>query len=376
VEVTRLLPVLCLALTVAHAEPLEMLVGSNEFRHLRTRAVTNLVACESLSFRVRGKPGAFEVQFLEADGRAKFWRRVDLASTNETAVTIPLRFMRRDGLRSPRWDNIRHFGLFFRNSGTFCFDDFMFRRNTGTKPELGADELAAIAFPGATVRSVKKPEMTLLTDSTELELPKLEAELHRFIEQARRDMSFLSRPSAPAVLLVFAKKSDYEQFAPRFAKLLNSTATPSVNDGYTVEAISTSYWDPAQGTLRPVYLHEFTHSWFERVAVLPGNGGGWLQEGLAGHYQLLFHPQENFGELVRKGIEDPEYRWPLRELCSGERLPVSRYWQAATLMRMMLTAPKYREQLRSFLAGSQPTDWDGLAYDWIAFCRETYGADK
>ena len=374
---TRYLLVLCLALTAAHAEPLEVIVASNEFRRVRSVPITKgLATCESLSFRVRGVPGAFEVQLLELDGRAKFWRRVDLADTNETAVTIPLRFMRRDGSRSPRWDNVRHFGICFRNPGTFSFDDFMFRSQAGTKPELGADELASIAFPGAPVRSVNKPEMLLLTDCAALELPKLEAELDKFIEQARRDMPFLGPPSAPAVLLVFASKKDYEQFAPRFAKLLNSTATPPDVNGYTVEAISTSYWDPAQGTLRPVYLHEFTHSWFERVAVLPGNGGGWLQEGLASHYQLLFHPQENFGKLVRTGIADPEYRLPLREFCNGQHIPVNRYWQAATLMQMMLTVPRYREQLRSFFAGSQPTDWDGLAYDWLAFCRETYGADK
>jgi len=370
--VTRRLLVLCLALTAARAEPLKVSAASNGFLRVKSVAITNgLAICASLSFRVRGAPGAFEVQLLEDDGRAKFWWRVDLTDTNDTAVIISLRFMRRDGSRSPRWDNVRHLGIWFRNSGTFFFDDFVFRSQAGTTAELGADELARIAFHSASVRSVKKPEMVVLTDSPELELPKLEAHLDKFIEQARRDLPFLGAPSAPAMLLVFASKSDYEEFTPRFAKLLNSTAAPPKVNGYTIQAISTSYWEPEKGTLRPVYLHEFTHSWFERVAALP-NGGGWLQEGLASHYQLLFHPQEDFAEIVRRGLADPKRRLPLRELCSGKPIPMNRYWQALTVVRMMLAVPKYREQLPALLAGNQPTDWDSLAHDWLAFCRETW----
>ena len=368
----------CLALTAAHGEPLEVHINSKGFSQVKDVTLPdNLATCESLNFRISGAPGAIEVQLLEADGCAKFWRRVDIADSNETAVSVPLRFMRRDGSRSPRWDKVRHFGIYFRNPGRFVLDDFTFRSQPGTTAEIGTEELARIAFPDATVHSVNKPDMALLTDCKEMDLPAMEGLLGRFIAQARRDFPFLGAAGTPPVLLVFLRKDDYEQFTPRFTKLLNSTAAPPTSNGYTIHGIATSYWEPEKGTTRPVYLHEFTHAWFERVAALPGGGGGWLQEGLANHYQLEFHPQDNFSEIVRDGISKPNFRMPLRELCSGNRIPMNRYWQAATVVRMMLALPEYQEKSPSVFEGKPPADdWEAFEHDWLEHCRRTCGTGK
>ncbi|MCX7887788.1 MAG: hypothetical protein N3B01_11130, partial [Verrucomicrobiae bacterium] len=279
------LSLLCLACSLAHGEPLKVHIPSNGFVRITSVALpSNLAACESVRFRISGAPGAVEVHFLEEDARARFWRRVDLTNSTETTVTVPLRYMRRDGARSPRWDKIRHFGIYFRNAGNYMLNAFEFCTQPGLTAELATEELARTAFPNAKVRIAQNPDMTLLTDCPQLDLVALETLLRRFVEQARRDFPFLGQPTAPPTLLVFNSKTDYEQFTPRFAKLLNATATPPTSNGYTIQGISTSYWEAEKGSLRPVYLHEFTHSWFERVAALPGGTGGWLQEGLASHY--------------------------------------------------------------------------------------------
>lgn len=142
-----------------------------------------------------------EVQWLEGDARAKFWRRVDLDSTYETVVVVPLRFMRGDGERSPRWDRIRHLAICFRTSGTFRLDSFGFRSQPGATAELSPEELASIAFPRCTVRSVRKSEMVIMTDRAEPDLSELEQQLNKSVQQARRDMPFLGQPSAVPVLL-------------------------------------------------------------------------------------------------------------------------------------------------------------------------------
>jgi hypothetical protein len=111
-----------------------------------------------------------------------------------------------------------------------------------------------------------------------------------------------------------------------------------------LQAIATAGWDPEKGSLRPVFLHEFVHSFFELSAGLPQEGG-WVQEGLASYYQLQFHPQADLAKIVQAGLRDPKSHLPLKDLCSGKRIPTNRYWQAMTVWQFLLSTPKYREKL-------------------------------
>ena len=384
------------------AEPLKITAaGKGGFVYTRSGQLkADFAAAEALTFWVYRTPSeatatnfpVIEVQFLEPDGRGTFWRRLDLRETGWSKQVVPLRFMVWSPQRSPRWENIQHLGIFFRTPGTIWVDSLALVRDTGTNATLAAGELARIAFPNTAadkVRVADKPDFLLLTDAPQLELPKLEDHLSTFVQTVRRDLPFLSLPATRPVLLVFHQPTDYQQFTPRYAKLLNLTGPPPTVDGYTVQAIATSSWNPAKGTLRPVYLHEFAHAWLDRVTALPSGAGDWLQEGLANHYQLVFHPQTNFPQLVRDGLARPAAHLQLEQVCSGKRVPVTRYWQAATVFRLLITSPKYKEHMPALFAAFQKTgstdlgphlgpilktDWATFTADWREFCQKDQGA--
>jgi hypothetical protein len=368
--------------------------------YTRTGCLTgDLAQAEALTFWVYRAPGeatatnypVIEVQFLEPDGRAKFWRRLDLRETGWSQQIVPLRFMAWSPQRSPRWQNVRHLGLYFRTPATLWLEALTLTRDTGTNATFSAKELANIAFPAtapAAVQVADKPEFLLLTDAPQLDLNQLEDRLQKFLRTARTDLPFLGAPVTRPVLLIFQQPTDYQQFTPRYAKLLNLTGAPPTSGGYTVQAIATSAWDPAQGTLRPVYVHEFAHAWLDRVAALPSGASDWLQEGFANHYQLVFHPQTNFPQIVRDGIARANAHLPLEQLCSGKRVPLNRYWQAATVFRFLLTSPKYKQHLPALFAAFQKTastdlaphlgsilktDWEQFTADWLEFCRQVEG---
>jgi len=379
---------------------LKFTTDQGRFFYTRSGCLTgDLAQAEALTFWVYRPPGeptatnypVIEIQFLEQDGRAKFWRRLDLRETGWSRQSVPLRFTAWSPQRSPRWANVRHLGLYFRTPATIWLEGLTLTRDTGTHATFSAKELADIAFPSvapAALQVADKPDFLLITDAPPLDLSQLEDRLQKFLRTARNDLPFLGAPVTRPVLLIFQRPADYQQFTPRYAKLLNLTGAPPTSGGYTVQAIATSAWDPAQGTSRPVYVHEFAHAWLDRVAALPSGAGDWLQEGLANHYQLVFHPQANFPQLVRDGIARADMHLPLDQLCSGKRVPLNRYWQAATVFRFLLSSPKYKEHWPALFAAFQKTastdlgphlgpilktDWEQFTADWLGFCRQDQG---
>ncbi|MDQ3621808.1 MAG: hypothetical protein M3463_04865 [Verrucomicrobiota bacterium] len=156
----------------------------------------------------------------------------------------------------------------------------------------------------------------------------------------RTDLPFLEESSDLAPLLVFSSRDAYRAFPARLAAKLNAEATVPRAGGFTVFGIATSFWDPEQGSLRPVYTHEFVHALLSDRLRLD-NRGEWLHEGLASRYQLRFHPQENFGAIVADGLAAASRRLPLERLCDGQPIPSNRYWQALTVAGMLLQQEKY-----------------------------------
>jgi hypothetical protein len=197
-------------------------------------------------------------------------------------------------------------------------------------------------------------------------------------------MPFLQEYARPATLLVFRTEAQYAAFTPRLGLRYQATAPRPQSGGYTILGNATSYWDELQVTLRPVYTHEFVHSVLTRGAAL-GNSGEWLQEGLAVHYQLKYHPQANFREIVARGIANADQHLPLEELTNGRPIQANRYWQAATLAHMLMADGKYREQfprLMTEFAAAGSTElapqrekilkviWEELTADWKRHCEE------
>jgi len=335
-----------------------------------------------------------DVQVLESDGKTKFWRKLVVDHTGWKKVTVPLRWMQFGSGRMPRWDQIARVGIWCRDPVKICLDELAVQPGPAPKASrLSTEELISAAFPLVPAEQVQKfetAELRVLTDARDLEVGKLGEHLDKVLKRLKTDLPLSPAARDLPTLIVFARQSDYEQFPVGIAKRLNASAAPPTSGGFTFHGLATSYWDPDKGTLRPVYTHEFVHSALSQLALLP-NQGEWLQEGLANYYQLGEHPQENFAELVRVALEQPNLRWPLNDLCAGDRVPLNRYWQTVTVAAFLLKSPAYREKLPALFRDVQTRGTSDLRerwtavfgqplerveQDWQAFCAREYAAAK
>lgn len=349
-----------------------------------------------LSFWIRpaealAEPVDLEVQFLEPDGRSRFWRRVTVADPGWTRVELPLRFFRRAGARIPQWPQVAHLAFFFRAPGAILLDGMSLDEREGFGPRWTHREIRDIAFPSAgpgTVRFLQDAEFVLLSDAEFLDFPVLAHVLSRAAETLRGLFPFFPSPSFPPTLVVFAQEDEYRAFAGRLAAKMGSSAAPTLSGGLTVEGIATSYFDPPQNARRPVFVHEFAHAWIEQAGRLVCDGR-WFHEAAATSLQLRFYPQPDFAGLV--AAEFRRIRHPgehLRRITTDERVRETDYWALATFFDMLIATPRYRDALpslyRAFLqTGSfrlEPilesalgVDFDRLGRDWQSFCAEEYG---
>ncbi len=257
---------------------------------------------------------------------------------------------------------------------------------------LSSESLQHVAFgqQRENVRTQRTAEVEILTNSADVNLVQLATSLSRTVRAFQRDFPFLPKAHPAAVLIVFRDREQYEQFVPRLGQQFNSVAPIPSSDGYTLQGVSLSYGSPSLGTHRPVYTHELIHGVIARALRLR-NAGGWFQEGTASLYQMRRHKQMRFANIVAKGIQRQKYHLPLKELCTGSQIPMDRYWQAATVVEMLMRKQEYRQRLPELLAafgacGSSKlephlkpileTNWQKLTDDWKAFCQQQYLRDK
>jgi hypothetical protein len=297
--------------------------------------------------------------------------------------------MRWGGGRVPQWDAVSRLGFYLRSKGEVWIDDVAVRLAGKGAADWSPRELATLAFgaEGAgKIKPVANDDLLLLSNAPDLDADKLAAHLAKAAQAVCADFPHSRARRSPASLLVFADRREYQDFTLRLAKELASQATAPKSDGYTLQGIATSYYDPQAGTLRPTYTHEYVHALLGRTLRLQ-NSGEWLQEGLAVRYQLRFHPQENVAQIIRQGLGDASFRLPLATLCNGKPIPMNRYWQAMTVVDMLLGHQRYVKRLPALLeaiaqAGStdlgphlQPvleTDWPGLEADWRGWCEKKW----
>ncbi len=359
--------------------------------------------CDGVSFWVhrsaneakRRAKSAMEVQIYEKDGGARFWRKVELDHTGWKQVDVPLKWFRWSSGRVPRWERADRMGLWFRDDTEVVIDTIVVAggqggENGAARPaELSVDDIRKIAFPSTPaddVTVVANADVRLLTDAPDLDAKRLAAHLSDVADQVRKDLS-LERPSIRPVLVVFATDDAYRAFPPRLAEQLNAASGVPTSSGYTLHGISTSSWSARWGTLRPVYTHEYVHGLIAR-SIGVANSGEWFQEGLASYYQVRFHPQESLGKIVRTGISQPTRHLPLPELCNGKPISGNRYWQALSLIGLLIQSEEHAPHLPKLLAAIGrsgatdlaphlptifKTDWQQLTADWKQHCRETYG---
>lgn len=331
------------------------------------------------------------LRLSEEDQKASFWRRLEVSHVGWQKLVLPLEwFVWSDG-RMPRWEKVKFVGVQLRDPGAVTLDTVWTEPSSQPRDEFPtAESLVKLAFPKldpSNIRTLETRDVQLVTNAKSLELERLATHLGTVAQRLHRELPFLAQPSRGALLFVFQERSEYQRFAPRIARQLNSRLDPPEAGGYTLQGISSSWWDEKQGSLRPVYTHEFVHGYLSRTLPL-STTGDWLQEGLAAHIQLEFHPQENLSQLVREGLKSSSA--PLIELCSGRPINTSRYWQAATLWKMFLSEPRYQSKLKELMerlvtansTGLGPhldplwgTDFDKLTADWQAFCEQQFRRD-
>ncbi len=339
------------------------------------------------------RQSTMELQLLEDDPRARFWRKVVLYHRGWKQIDVPLREMRWGPGRVPRYDRIDKIGFWFRNPAEVVIDHVSFEQSDSpAATQFSLNDLRAVAFPDLPADKVfttRRPSILLMTNEQNLDLQKLADHLEAVGQTIQKDLELKNQPEIPPTLILFSTRSQYEQFSPRFAKLLNSIVERPRSQGFTLHGISTSYWEPKIGSLRPVYTHEFVHSYLAHAALIQ-NQGGWFQEGLASYYQVRSHPQADLAKIILDGVDNPQHHLPLDQLTNGRRIPTNRYWQALTFVEMLLTRPEYRPKFPHLIAAFQKTGSTNLQAvseevygepisqlykKWQEHCRERYGKD-
>lgn len=338
-------------------------------------------------------PPELEVQLVERDGRARFWRKVVVDHTGWKRYSLPLKWMRWGEGRIPQWDRADRLGFWFRSAAEVSIDNISVVTDESPRPaQWSDDDVLRLAFPGnpaEEVRIERRQHVTLLTDAAELRTAELADHLERVAAEVFRQLDFLPPAEEPARLIVFSTRDAYREFPHRLATQLGGSAEAPQSSGFTVRGIATSYWDEKFGTLRPVYTHEFVHALLTPALRLR-NKSEWLHEGLAVHFQLQFHPQPNMGDIVRNGIGDPRAHSPLEELCNGRPIPPTRYWQAMTVAELLLLDDDFHDRRLRLVRGMQSAgstqlqphlnelgvdNWKQLTEQWISRCRDEYAAD-
>lgn len=335
------------------------------------------------------RPETIELRCVEEDGRAHFWRKIELRHSGWKLIEVPLSAMRWGDQRAPRWDKVKNMVLFVRQPSELWIDSLWLSAGANNEAaELAGERLARLAFPrsdASQVAVVRREQVELISDCSKIDANKLADHLQSVAETVLKQLALPKQEGLRGTLIVFDRDPDYRQFVPRLGAYWNAQAAEPQSGGFTVQAIATAAYSEQHGTLRPVFTHEFIHSLLARALHI-SNRGEWLHEGLANYYQLRFHPQENIAEIVRSGVEDPSSHLPLEKLCDGKPIPMNRYWQAMTVAEMLLTDEAYRASLPRLLEafgtdGSTDLgprlkllgkDWTAFTADWKQFCLRHY----
>jgi len=335
----------------------------------------------------QAKPAVVELQFLEPGGKAKFWRKVDLPANTETKVDLPLRFMRPGSGPQPNWSRIQYLGFFFRDGFTGTMTDLRLVSKDGQQAWMQPEHLRDLGFDGTGDLAVRENRLAVITDVKELDAETLADHLMEVDKTLRNMLPYLKHPPALPTLLVFKDEEGYRGFHRKYGKRLNAKIVPPSSDGYALFGIATSSAGDPPDTFRPVFVHEFVHAHLDKVAGIPSEKGDWFQEGMATSMQLRFHPQDTFHEIVQDSLTKRSHWMPLQQLCDGRRIPMNRYWQAATLIELLSEDPRYAPsfpklvqamsasgstQLEQYWELLPVSDWHALQNDWKRFCKKRY----
>ena len=194
------------------------------------------------------------------------------------------------------------------------------------------------AWPlGAKGRIHRSGSFAILTDESRLKPAETFAELDRMLKMFLADFPGAKLPAQPIPLLIFSKESRYRAFWGELAKKFNSQGPVPQSGGYAMLGIAGSFYDPGQGSVRPVYLHEACHALIARTFGLASQGG-WLQEGLANYYQLRWGKKDT-GVFAQNLLANRRLV-PLGKLLDGSPVGMKNYAQVALFIEWILATRK------------------------------------
>ncbi len=304
-----------------------------------------------VTFRARAAADtSVQIWLAAGPARAAFWRKIELKAGSWQDVHVPLGWFRRGDGPAPSWSAVRAFSFTFRDTTEVWLDDIAVADGS---PILTPETVAAVT--GGTVTRGRHAAVVSLVPS--LNGVALVATLDSVADAVLADLPFLKTPAVPVPLVVFSDQGSYQAGVVKLGAAFAAIATAPSDDGFTIEGIATSSWDPSQGVGRSVYVHEFVHALLTHTASLP-NGSEWLQEGLANWYQRRFFPQPSLGDVIRGRLANP---LPLSRLCDGQRIETRYYGDAWTVMGTLLEDPAWSGTLSKVFDAAARTGTTSLA---------------
>ena len=340
-----------------------------------------------------------------AAGEGGFVRRFRVAPGGPAELVLPLRDFRDDGRRV-----VGDFGAVGRLRVQFDamdggpradlppvrFDAITLRRGAaGARScEPTTAERLAVAFPDGTGVAHEGTHVLLLTDAPALrgeDGRRLVARLDATVTLAVSTYGLGAGRGAPAVLHVAADRDGYLACVARHAAHFGVKIAPPASDGYTVLRRAFSWYDPAKGWDRPVYVHETAHALLVEREGLSCDGN-WVHEAFATAVQARVHPTSvvapwarAFGALARRE-QSPFQPWD--DALGDARPALRRYVQLATILDFLATThreamPKvwaawraapspFHEGKARPLAEALGTTPAALEAAWLAWGRATW----
>ena len=329
-----------------------------------------------------------EVVLAEPDYRASFRRKVELVPGHRLTLEIPLRWMRWGDGRVPRWSEIRSLALGFEGEGLVIRRIGLQHSPHGPGAWPDADEMIRLAFGDRTVIRQQLDGLRLWSAADQVDAVKLVQHLAQVRQVVIEEWGLPkeSQDGRPPTLLVFEGRPCYREFVPRFAAALGADALRPDSGGFHLQGWALSYYDPRHGSLRPVFTHEFAHSVVAHHGLIDGSRSDWFHEGIAVRLQTRFHPQDDLGDIIGRGLRRSAL--PLRRLCDGDHLELRHYWQAMTVVDWLVDSGQVEiDSRRRLVAAMQRaggtalgphlkpvlgTDWAALEADWRAWTESKW----
>jgi hypothetical protein len=179
----------------------------------------------------------------------------------------------------------------------------------------------------------------------------------------------------PVALAVYRTPEDYQALWRRVEKYYGGSLPPVTTEGFSCRVFCATSYESAEAFARrrSLLCHEFAHVWLYQNRSLR-NDGNWLTEGLGTAVQLKFFPASGDRKDFAAWLESGRML-PLKRMLDLERIAPKDYWQAGTLVELLIA--RYRDRLpavvSAFNEGASPqrivtdvlqTDMGALQRQW------------